>query len=195
MSGQLAEAVIDLSAIGDNVRTVAGVARTGLMAVVKADAFGHGAVPVARAAVRAGATWLGVTSSTEALALRTAGIRAPILSWLHRPDEDFTHLITARVDIAVSTLTHLHSVAGAATRLGTPATVQLKADIGLSRNGANGDDWPELVAWARKYEAEGSVRVRGCGPTSPTPRSRAAGASPVRCRRSGRRCGSPGTRA
>ncbi|MGW4463220.1 alanine racemase [Micromonospora sp. NPDC004704] len=161
MSGQLAEAVIDLSAIGDNVRTVAGVARTGLMAVVKADAFGHGAVPVARAAVWAGATWLGVTSSTEALTLRTAGIRAPILSWLHRPDEDFTHLITAGVDIAVSTLTHLHSVVGAATRLGAPATVQLKADIGLSRNGANGDDWPELVTWARKYEAEGSVRVRG----------------------------------
>lgn len=131
------------------------------MAVVKADGFGHGAESVARAAIGAGAGWLGVTSSTEALVLRSAGIRVPMLSWLHRPDEDFTALIAERVDVAVSTLTHLHAVAAAAARLGAPAIVQLKADIGLSRNGAGGDDWPELVAWARKYEVEGGVRVRG----------------------------------
>jgi alanine racemase len=161
MSGELAEAVVDLTAIAENVRAVTGVARTGLMAVVKADGFGHGAELVARAALGAGAAWLGVTSTTEALALRSAGIQAPVLSWLHGPDEDFTRLINADVDIAASTLTHLHAIAGAAVRLGTPAAVQLKADVGLSRNGATGDDWPELVAWAGKYEAEGSVRVRG----------------------------------
>jgi alanine racemase len=161
VSGELAEAVVDLSAIADNVRVVAGVARTAVMAVVKADGSGHGAVPVARAALGAGATWLGVTSATEALTLRTAGIQAPVLSWLHRPDEDFTRLIGADVDIAASTLTHLHGIAGAAVRLSRPAVVQLKADVGLSRNGANGEDWPEMVTWARKYEAEGSIRVRG----------------------------------
>jgi alanine racemase len=160
-SAQLAEAVIDLAAIAENIRTIAAVARTGLMAVVKADGFGHGAVPVARAALGAGAAWLGVTSATEAVALRSAGIDAPVLSWLHRPDEDFTRLIAADVDIAVSTLTHLRAIADAATDLGVPAAVQLKADVGLSRNGASGDEWPELVAWARKHEAEGSVRVHG----------------------------------
>ncbi|HEX2771193.1 MAG TPA: alanine racemase [Micromonosporaceae bacterium] len=157
----LSQAVIDLAAIAANIRTVAAVARTPLMAVVKADGFGHGAVPVARAALGAGAAWLGVTSAMEALALRSAGIDAPILSWLHRPDEDFTRLIAAEVDIAVSSLTHLRAISDAARHLGVPAAVQLKADVGLSRNGVGGDDWPELVAWARKHEAAGSVRVRG----------------------------------
>ena len=69
----LAEALIDLDAIASNVRTIAAVTGTGLMAVVKADGFGHGAVQVARAALRAGATWLGVTSTAEALTLRDAG--------------------------------------------------------------------------------------------------------------------------
>ncbi|MCX5065547.1 alanine racemase [Micromonospora lupini] len=157
----LAEAVVDLGAIADNVRTVAAVTDTALMAVVKADGFGHGAVPVARAALRAGATWLGVTSAAEALALRGAGITAPTLSWLHRPNDDFDTLISAGVDVGVSTTTHLHAVADAALRLGVPATVQLKADTGLTRNGAGRDDWPDLVTWARKYEVEGGVRVRG----------------------------------
>ncbi|MDG4810555.1 alanine racemase [Micromonospora sp. WMMD1120] len=157
----LAEAVVDLTAIASNVRTIASVTGTDLMAVVKADGFGHGAVQVARAALRAGAAWLGVTSAAEALTLRAAGVTAPTLSWLHGPTEDFGKLINAGVDVGVSTTTHLHAVADAARPLGVPAMVQLKADTGLSRNGATGTDWPELVAWARKYEREGGIRVRG----------------------------------
>ncbi|AVT34685.1 alanine racemase [Plantactinospora sp. BC1] len=157
----LAEAEVDLAAVAANLGTVAAHAGTALMAVVKADGFGHGAVPVARAALAAGASWLGVTSAGEALALRAAGLTAPVLSWLHRPDDDFGRLIGADVDLGVSTVPHLHSIAEAARRSGRPATVQLKADTGLSRNGANRDDWPELVDWARKYEVEGTVRVRG----------------------------------
>ena len=157
----LAEAEIELAAIRSNVRTVAAIAGRDLMAVVKADGFGHGSVPVARAALGAGAAWLGVTSAAEALTLRSAGIIAPILSWLHRVDEDFGQLITADVDVAISTVPHLHAVAEAAGRLGVPAVVQLKADTGLSRNGASGADWPDLVAWARRYERAGSVEVRG----------------------------------
>ncbi|MET7376407.1 alanine racemase [Micromonospora arida] len=157
----LAEALIDLDAIASNVRTIASVTGTGLMAVVKADGFGHGAVQVARAALRAGASWLGVTSTAEALTLRDAGVTAPTLSWLHGPNDDFGMLIKSGVDVGVSTTTHLHAVADAARLLGAPAMVQLKADTGLSRNGAAGDDWPELVGWARKYEREGGIRVRG----------------------------------
>ncbi|WP_030490734.1 alanine racemase [Micromonospora chokoriensis] len=157
----LAEAVIDLTAIASNVRTIASHTGTDLMAVVKADGFGHGAVPVAQAALRAGATWLGVTSAAEALTLRAAGVTAPMLSWLHSPYDDFGMLINAGVDVGVSTTTHLHAVADAARLLGVPAMVQLKADTGLSRNGAAGNDWPELVGWARKYEREGGIRVRG----------------------------------
>ncbi|SCF10900.1 alanine racemase [Micromonospora chokoriensis] len=157
----LAEALVDLDAIAANVRTIASVTGTDLMAVVKADGFGHGATQVARAALRAGASWLGVTSTSEALALRAAGVTAPTLSWLHSPNDDFGKLINAGVDVGVSTTTHLHAVADAVHRLGVPAMVQLKADTGLSRNGAAGDDWPELVGWARKYEREGGIRVRG----------------------------------
>ena len=157
----LGEAVVDLGAVAANVRTVAAAARTPLMAVVKADAFGHGAVPVARAAVAAGATWLGVAGAAEALALRSAGLDAPLLSWLHPADEDFGRLIAARVDIGISAVEHLHAVAAAGLRAGLPAAVQLKADTGLSRNGATGELWPELVAWAGKYEAAGGVHVRG----------------------------------
>ncbi|MFC6016246.1 alanine racemase [Plantactinospora solaniradicis] len=157
----LAEAEVALAAVAANVDTVTAVAGTDLMAVVKADGFGHGAVPVARAALAAGAGWLGVTSTAEALALRAAGLTAPVLSWLHRPDDDFGRLIAADVDIGVSTVPHLHAIAEAAGRSGRPATVQLKADTGLSRNGAAGHDWPDLVSWARKYEVEGGVRVHG----------------------------------
>ncbi|WP_239090946.1 alanine racemase [Asanoa iriomotensis] len=164
VTSALAEAVVDLDAVAANVRTIAAVTRTDLMAVVKADGFGHGAVPVARAALAAGATWLGVTSSAEALALRDSGVGAPILSWLHRPDEDFGPLLAAGVDVAVSTLPHLRAVAAAAAAAtsGGPAMVQLKVDTGLSRNGArHGSDWADLVALARAHEMAGSIRVRG----------------------------------
>lgn len=156
----LAEAVVDLAAVGGNVRTITAVAETPVLAVVKANGFGHGAFEVARAALGAGATWLGVTSAAEALALRSAGIGAPVLSWLHRPDEDFAALIAASVDIAVSTGPHLDAVARSARDLGAPAVVQLKADTGLSRNGAVSADWSDLTSAARRYEVEGTVQVR-----------------------------------
>ncbi|MDG4823197.1 alanine racemase [Asanoa sp. WMMD1127] len=153
--------MVDLDAIAGNVRAIAAMTRTDVMAVVKADGFGHGAVPVARAALAGGATWLGVTSSAEALALRDGGITAPILSWLHRVDEDFEPVLAAGVDVAVSTVPHLRAVAAAAARRHSVAMVQLKVDTGLSRNGARGSDWVDLVALARAYEMAGSVKVRG----------------------------------
>lgn len=169
----LAEALVDLDAIATNVRTIASVTGTDLMAVVKADGFGHGAAQVARAAVRAGASWLGVTSTSEALALRDAGVTAPTLSWLHGPNDDFGKLINAGVDVGVSTTTHLHAVADAVHRLGVPAMVQLKADTGLSRNGAPGTTGPSWsVGLASTNGRVGSGCV-GCGPTSWTPTSRA----------------------
>ena len=205
MSGELAEAVVDLAAIAANVRTIAAVAGTGLMAVVKADGFGHGAVPVARAALAAGAGWLGVDLDRRGAGPALGGHHAHrSLSWLHRPDEDFARLIGADVDIAVSSLAHLHAVAEAAGRLGAPAAVQLKADTGLSRNGATADDWPELVAWARKYEAEGEPagarrlvapgRRRRAGPPARRPPGRDLPGRPAdRPRRRARpRTGAPG---
>ncbi|WP_233604406.1 alanine racemase [Micromonospora sp. HM5-17] len=157
----LAEAVVDLDAIAHNTRVLAGRTEADLLAVVKADAFGHGFLEVARTALASGARWLGVTSQAEALALRVAGIEAPVLSWLHAPDEDFGPAVAARVDLSVASVAHLDAVVAAAERVGRRADVHLKVDTGLSRNGATEDDWPELVRLAHGQEAAGRVRVRG----------------------------------
>ncbi|MGH3597080.1 MAG: alanine racemase, partial [Mycobacterium sp.] len=103
--GLIAEAVVDLGAIAHNVRVLrehAGSAQ--MMVVVKADGYGHGATPVARTAVQAGAAELGVATVDEALALRADGITAPVLAWLHRPGTDFGPALTADVQIAVSSV-------------------------------------------------------------------------------------------
>ncbi|MGP4018700.1 alanine racemase [Saccharopolyspora sp. 5N708] len=94
-----AEAVVDLDAIAENTELISSAAGAAVMAVVKADGFGHGMVPVARTALAHGASWLGVATTAEALQLRGAGITAPVLSWLHGPDEDFRPAILANVDL------------------------------------------------------------------------------------------------
>lgn len=156
MTGELAEAVVDLDAVAHNVRVIRSATAAEVMAVVKADAFGHGMAPVARTALAAGATWLGVTSATEALRLRADGITAPILSWLHGPGTDFGRLIAAEVDISVPAIAYLDAVAAAGR-----ARVHLKIDTGMARNGAAAADWPALVARAAAYERAGRLEVRG----------------------------------
>jgi alanine racemase len=146
-----AEVVIDLAAFRRNVAVLAGLAdRTGAatMVVVKADGYGHGAVDVARAALTAGATWLGACSLAEALALREAGITARVLSWLDLPGEDFAAGVAADVDISVASPRMLRTVAEAARAVGRRARIHLKVDTGLSRNGCQPADWPALVAEA-----------------------------------------------
>jgi alanine racemase len=158
----MAEAVVDLDAIAHNVRVLAeAAAPAGVMAVVKADGFGHGAVQVAGTALRHGATWLGVTSVTEALALRSAGLSAPILLWLYPPGESFDTVLGAGIDVSVSTVTGLETLADAAQRAGVAANAHLKLDTGMSRGGAPAAEWEQLLAWAGKFERDGLLRVRG----------------------------------
>lgn len=152
-------AVVDLGAIATNVKITQSQTGAAVMAVVKADAFGHGLVPVARAAVAAGARWLGVASPAEALALRAAGIDAPVLSWLYPPATDLRAAVEADVQLSVATPAHLDAVIRAAAATGRVATIQLKVDTGLSRGGATPDTWPELVELARRAELAGHVTV------------------------------------
>ena len=84
-----AEALIDLSAIRANITSLMTKTGKPALAVVKADAYGHGLVPVARAAIEGGATWLGVALLEEALALREAHVKAPIIAWLTPVSDDF----------------------------------------------------------------------------------------------------------
>ncbi|MFJ9967745.1 alanine racemase [Streptomyces avermitilis] len=157
-----ARAEIDLAALRANVRTLRAHAPTAaLMAVVKSDAYGHGAIPCARAAVEAGATWLGTATPEEAFALRAAGLPGRIMCWLWVPGGPWREAIDADIDLGVSALWALREVVKAAAGAGAPARVQLKADTGLGRGGCQPEDWPELVAEALRAEAAGLVRVTG----------------------------------
>ncbi|MDT4904094.1 MAG: alanine racemase [Pseudonocardiales bacterium] len=157
------EAVIDLSAIRDNVASMAAGTAAEVMAVVKADGYGHGLVPSARAALAGGATWLGTAIVHEALALRAAGITAPLLSWLWTPGEAETvrRAIAADIDVSVSSQWQLDAVTAGVRESGYTARIHLKIDTGLSRNGCYVDDWPELVAATAKAQAAGEVIVVG----------------------------------
>lgn len=148
---------IDLSAVAANTRRFAGAVRGDVMAVVKADGFGHGLADVARTAVANGATWLGVTSVDEGVAVRAAGVDAPVLSWLNPVHADVAAAVAHRVDLAVPSVRHLEAVAAA----GAGARVHLQLDTGMARDGAAPDEWRELMAEARHAEAAGRVRVVG----------------------------------
>ena len=157
-----AEAVVDLAAIRHNVEVLLAAAAPGaaLMAVVKADGYGHGAVPVARAALAAGASWLGVCTLEEALQLRAAGIAAPVLCWLHLPDDDFAR--GRRRPASTSRCPpgrHLDAVLAGARRAGRPARLHLKVDTGLTRNGAQPGGWAELLDDAARAAADGTAEV------------------------------------
>jgi alanine racemase len=138
-----AEAVIDLSAIRANIALLKGKAGVDLLAVVKADAYGHGLIPVAKAALEGGATWLGVALLEEAITLRAAGITAPILAWLVPPGSDFKSAVDNDIDIAVSSIKALDEV-GAVAGTKRPR-IHLEVDTGMTRGGFL-SEWSEIDA-------------------------------------------------
>ena len=153
---------IDLDAIEANVALLrAHSGQAEVMAVVKADGYGHGMVPSARAALAGGATWLGVAQLGEALELRAAGITAPALAWLSVPGDRYAEAVQQGVDLGVGGLGTLHEIAAAAREVGGTARVHLKLDTGLGRNGVRFERWPELVDAALKEQAEGLIEVVG----------------------------------
>ena len=160
--GVLAEAVVDLGAVEHNVRVLCEHAgRAQVMAVVKADGYGHGATRVARAALAADAAELGVATVDEALALRADGITAPVLAWLHPPGTDFAPALLADVQIAVSSVRQLDELLDAVRRTGRPATVTVKVDTGLNRNGVAPAHYPAMLTALRQAVAEDAIRLRG----------------------------------
>jgi len=158
-----AAAVVDLSAIRANLARVHELAGTAaVMAVVKADAYGHGMAPVARTARRAGVEWLGVALPSEALALRAHGDEGRVLAWLWSPgDPDIAACVRADVDLSVSSSWALAEVVGAAQRVGRSARIHLKVDTGLSRNGATPDQLGPLLAQAWEALVAGHVEIEG----------------------------------
>ncbi len=153
------EAVIDLDAFAANIAALADCAPSAqLMTVVKANAYGHGMVPMASAARAAGSSWLGVATIDEALALRAAGDSGNLLTWLASPGADFAAAIAADVEVTASTVEQLGEILTAAPHR---PKVQLKVDTGLSRNGARGEAWTALAATAAIAQSAGSVEITG----------------------------------
>ena len=191
-AGLRAAAVIDAAAITASTRTL--VRRAGsaaVMAVVKADGYGHGLLPSARAALAGGASWLGTATLDEAFALRAAGIDAPVLSWLAVPGEPLADAVRQGIDLSASAPWAVTEAVEAARAAGRPARVHLKVDTGLSRGGARpgsrgagggdgglaeADDWGDLLDAAAKAVAGGELEVAGVwthlvhadSPTHPT---------------------------
>ncbi|KWX03698.1 alanine racemase [Carbonactinospora thermoautotrophica] len=157
-----AEARIDLTAIRENTARMRERAPSAaLMAVVKADGYGHGMVPAARAALAGGATWLGTAFISEGLRLRQAGITTRILSWLAVPGDDWAAAIQAAIDLSANAVWAIEEIAAAAAQAGVPARVHLKIDSGLGRAGATPQEWPRVVDAALKAQADGLLQVVG----------------------------------
>lgn len=162
VDGPFREAVIDLSAVRDNIAALrTRIGTPFYLTVVKANAYGHGMVEVARAALAGGATHLGVADVTEALALRAAGIGAPVLAWLHDPNEDFVAAVSADITVCVSSLAQLVAVARAGERAGVRPVIHIKVDTGLSRNGVPKEEWNTIFDAAADFEKAGALTVEG----------------------------------
>lgn len=156
MTTPLRIARIDLDAIARNIESLCGrVGTAHAMIVVKADGYGHGAIAAARAGIAGGADWIGVADIGEALELRSAGVTAPVLAWLHSSTETFTEAAEAGIDVGVSSIEQLDRAVQAGV-----ASVHLKVDTGLARNGAAPTEWPRFFERAARVGAEGT-RVRG----------------------------------
>jgi alanine racemase len=155
-----AEVLIDLGAIRENIRYLMAKSGKPALAVVKADGYGHGLLPVAKSALSAGASWLGVALLEEARALRQGGISAPIIAWLTPITDDFESAINEDIDIAIPSLAHLEVITNAARSLGKCARVHLEVDTGMSRGGAL-NEWSELVSEAKNYQDSGLITVIG----------------------------------
>jgi alanine racemase len=161
MDGQ-PEALIDLDAIKANVAAISRhVGGVQVMAVVKSDAYGHGLLPSARAALAGGASWLGVVQLGDAIALRHAGLACPVLTLHGSPDAPHADAIAAGIDLTAGTPELVQQISSAADLAGRPARVHLEADTGMGRGGATEADWPALVDAALTAQAAGLVRVVG----------------------------------
>ena len=155
-----AQALIDLSAIEHNVKRLLSGTKAAGLAVVKADAYGHGLVPVAKRALSAGATWLGTALLEEAIALRDSSIDAPIIAWLTPISDDFESAIRKRIDLAIPSIEHLHAVMKSSEALGISPRIHLEVDTGMSRGGAL-NEWNSLLVETAKFANCGKLEVVG----------------------------------
>jgi alanine racemase len=143
-----ARAEINLAAIAENLKLIKSKTSAQVLAVVKADAYGHGLINVAKAAEKAGADWLGTALVEEGIALRNGGITKPIISWLTPLGEDFKTVINLDIDLSISSIDILNEIISVGKSINKVPRVHIEIDTGMNRGGF-GDDWglllPEIV--------------------------------------------------
>ena len=135
---------VNLKAIKNNIALVRGKTSAQILAVVKADAYGHGLVPVAKCAIESGASWLGVALLEEAITLRESGISTPIISWLTPPSSDFKKAIELDINLSIPSLKHLELIVAAGKAIGKRPRVHIEIDTGMGRGGLLGE-WAEFL--------------------------------------------------
>ena len=158
MSRAVAE--VDLLAIAQNLKLIKSKTSVQVLAVVKADAYGHGLVPVAKAAVAAGADWLGTALLEEGIALRAAGVKAPLICWLTPLGEDLKTAVKNNIDLSISSLELLKEVIDAGRAANIVPRIHLEVDTGMTRGGVR-SDWPEFVAEIAKAVKDNGIEVVG----------------------------------
>ena len=160
MSSHRAEVIVDLGAIDSNIKKVIQDSGKRVLAVVKADAYGHGLVPIAQQALKSGASWLGTALLEEALVLRQAGISAPIIAWLTPVTDDFEAALAHEIDLSIPSLEHLNAVVQSAEKLKKVPRVHFEVDTGMSRGGAL-SDWRALMHAAADLQSSKKIRIIG----------------------------------
>jgi alanine racemase len=155
-----ASAEVNLSAIADNLKLIKSKTSAQVLAVVKADAYGHGLIQVGKAAEDAGADWLGTALLEEGITLRNSGIKVPIISWLTPLGEDFKTAINLNIDLSVSSIELLAEVISAGKVVKKIPRVHIEVDTGMSRGGV-GDDWQAFLTELSKAVIVNEINIVG----------------------------------
>jgi alanine racemase len=138
---------VDLSAIAHNISEIRKQSQAEILAVVKADAYGHGLIPVATTAIDAGATWLGTALLEEAIAIRKAGIKVPTIAWLTPPHEDFESALKLNIDLSLSSIQLFEEILEVGEKVGIKPRLHFEIDTGMRRGGVLGE-WQEFLNFA-----------------------------------------------
>ncbi len=152
---------IDLEVLASNYKTLKKLTGGQVLAIVKADAFGHGMIEVSKKLESIGVDILGTADIDEAVELRQAGIKSPIMAWLHSKNTNFEEAISSDIQLGASAIATLENIATTAKKVGQVAKVHLKVDTGLGRNGADLASWPGLIKKAVELSASGAVELVG----------------------------------
>jgi alanine racemase len=152
---------IDLEVIAANYKTLKKLTGGQVLAIVKADAFGHGMIEVSKKLESIGVDILGTADIEEALVIREAGVTSPIMAWLHGKNTQFEDAINHEIQLGASAIETLEKIATTAKKVGKVAKVHLKVDTGLGRNGADLASWPELIKRAVELSASGAIDLVG----------------------------------